>query len=181
MSWPWPSPVDHGGAQHLTPGIAMPDIALPATTGEGISPARIAGRAVLFCYPWTGRPGLSNPPDWDNIPGAHGSTPEVEGFRDLHTSFQKADVAVFGLSMQSPEDQQEFAQRLQLPFAIFSDAGGAFQQALALPVFETGGVRYLKRLTLVLRDGAIERVFYPVHPPDRHAHEALAYVSGGAT
>ena len=180
MNWPWPPPLDDGGAQHLSTGQAMPDIALRATTGERISPARIAGRAVLFCYPWTGRPGLSNPPDWDSIPGAHGSTPEVEGFRDVYDSLQEAGVAVFGLSMQTPEDQREFAGRMKLPFPILSDAGGAFRQALSLPVFETGGVMYLKRLTLVLRDGAIEHVFYPVHPPDRHAHKVLAYFSGSA-
>ena len=33
----------------------------------------------------------------------------------------------------------------------------------------------VKRLTLVLRDGAVEHCFYPVFPPDKHAEEVLAW------
>ena len=51
--------------------------------------AKLAGMAIVYCYPWTGRPGLPNPPDWDDIPGAHGSTPQAEGFRDLYAGFQQ--------------------------------------------------------------------------------------------
>jgi peroxiredoxin len=35
----------------------------------------------------------------------------------------------------------------------------------------------LKRLTLVVRDGRIEKVFYPVFPPDRNAEEVLDWLS----
>ena len=70
-------------------------------------------------------------------------------------------AAVFGLSTQSTAYQGEMAARLGLPFEIVSDEAFALQQALALPTFETGGVRYLKRLTLAVRDGRIERVYYP--------------------
>jgi len=34
----------------------------------------------------------------------------------------------------------------------------------------------LKRLTLILYDGRIEKVFYPVFPPDRHAEEVIAWL-----
>ena len=181
MSWPWPAPADDGGARHLVSGLALPDIALPSTGGRTASLARVPGRAVVFCYPWTGRPGLPNPPDWDAIPGAHGSTPEIEGFRNLYLGFEEMPTALFGLSLQAPEEQQEFAQRLGLPFDLLSDAAGAFRQALDLPVFVAGGKPYLKRLTLTLRDGLIEQVFYPVHPPDVHAREVLAAVTGSVT
>jgi peroxiredoxin len=81
---------------------------------------------------------------------------------------------VLGLSGQTTADQQEFAARVGLPFPLLSDASGALREALRLPVFETGGVTYLKRLTLVLRDGRIERTIYPVHPPHTHAGDLLA-------
>lgn len=181
MSWPWPAPADDGGARHLTRGLSLPDMAIPATSGRAVSLARVPGRAVVFCYPWTGRPGLPNPPDWDTIPGAHGSTPEVEGFRDLHLGFEEMPTVVFGLSMQTQDEQQELALRLELPFELLSDAEGALQRALDLPVFATGGKRYLKRLTLVLRDGRIEQVFYPVHPPHAHAREVLAAITATVT
>jgi peroxiredoxin len=36
----------------------------------------------------------------------------------------------------------------------------------------------MKRLTLVIRDGDIEHVFYPVFPPDAHAAEVLRSLGG---
>ena len=167
---------DDGAARHLKRGRRMPDIALPTTAGRRVSFAALPGRAVVYCYPWTGRPGLPNPPNWDDIPGAHGSTPQAEGFRNLHIGFQQADAAVFGLSTQPSDYQQELVKRLELPFELVSDAGFEFARALSLPTFETGGVTYLKRLTLCLNDGCIERVYYPVALPAAHAREVCAYL-----
>ena len=126
----------------------------------------------MAVYPWTGRPGHPNPPNWDDIPGAHGSTPELEGFRDRHAEFMQLGVHLFGLSRQTSGYQREMALRLRLPFLILSDAEGAFA-ALRLPGFVTGGETYLKRLTLVARDSVIESVFYPVRDPAGHAAEIL--------
>lgn len=172
--WPWPAPEDDGGAGHLKPGIRMPDIPLSATDGGRISLATLAGSWVVFIYPWTGRPGLANPPRWDDIPGAHGSTPEAEGFRDHHDAYRLMGIGVLGISGQETADQREFAARVRLPFPLLSDADGTLRNALDLPTFETGGVTYLRRLTLVLRDGGLERVVYPVHPPHTHAGDILA-------
>jgi peroxiredoxin len=165
---------DDGGARHLSAGRPLPDILLPSTRGAAVSPAGLAGAHVLYIYPWTGRPGLPNPPGWDDIPGAHGSTPQGEGFRDRHGDFVAAGVGVWGISGQDTLDQREFSDRLGLPFALLSDAGLALQRALALPVFETGGVRYLKRLTILARDGRVARVIYPVPDPAGHAATVLA-------
>lgn len=175
--WPYPAPRDDGGARHLTADTAMPDIALPATTGGEVSLARLDGATVVFAYPWTGRAGIPNPPGWDDIAGAHGSTPEAEGFRDHFDEYCRAGIAVFGLSLQSSDYQRELATRLALPYALLSDEACLLQRALALPVFATGGVTYLKRLTLVIRDGRLERVVYPVHPPHTHAWDLLTAVS----
>lgn len=172
--WPWPAPDDDGAARHLAAGFALPDVTLPATDGRTISVARLAGRWVIYIYPWTGRPGLPNPPRWDDIKGAHGSTPEAEGFRDCYKAYRAAGFDVLGMSGQETADQQEFAARLSLPFPLLSDAGGTLRRVLRLPTFETGGITYLKRLTLVLRDGTIERSIYPVHPPHTHASDLLA-------
>lgn len=175
--WLYPAPTDDGGAEHLSPGLALPRVTLPSTFGHAIDLTQRPGRAVLFVYPWTGRPGLSNPPDWDHIAGAHGSTPEAEGFRDLYPVFRALGVEVIGLSGQDTAHQKELSGRLGLPFGILSDARFAFADALRLPRFSTGGENYLKRLTLLVKDGAIERVFYPVHPPDTHAADVLRTVT----
>jgi peroxiredoxin len=176
MSAPPPAPSDDGGARHLQRGRRMPDIELPTTAGTSVSFARLPGRVVVYCYPWTGRPDQPNPPGWDDIPGAHGSTPQAEGFRDLHAGFRQVETQVFGLSTQAVDYQRELVARLGLPFALVSDASFALARALALPTFATGGVTYLKRLTLALRDGRIEQVFYPVPLPAAHAREVCAWL-----
>jgi peroxiredoxin len=176
--WPYPAPENDGGARHLVPGLKLPDIPLPSTAGGTRSLARLVGRWIVFIYPWTGRPGLPNPPHWDDIKGAHGSTPEAEGFRDTYERLRAAGVDVLGLSGQQAADQQEFAARMRLPFAILSDNAGTLRHALRLPTFETGGIVYLKRLTLIVYDGQVERAVYPVYPPHAHARELLAAITG---
>jgi len=169
----FPVPEDDGAAKHLIAGTRLPDVALVATRGASVNLARYQERAVVFVYPMTGAPGIANPPDWDTIPGAHGSTPEAEGFRDTHAEFELLGYDVFGVSAQSPDYQRAFAARSGIPYLLLSDAGFAFADALGLPRFDTCGVSYLKRLTMIVRNGVIYRVIYPVHPPGSHARELL--------
>jgi peroxiredoxin len=164
-----------GAPDHLKPGTAFPWIRLPATTGADICLAEVPGRSVLIIYPWTGRPGHPNPPNWDDIPGAHGSTPELEGFRNLSRDFAALDVGLFGLSNQATDWQREMAERLALPFPILSDAEGRMAATLALPSFATGDESYLKRLTLIVSSGTIEQLFHPVPDPAAHARDVLRW------
>ena len=168
-------PFENDAADHFKPGSVLPAVSLRTTGGTGIDLAALTGRSVVIVYPWTGRPGHPNPPDWDQIPGAHGSTPELEGFRDRHADFMRLGVRLFGLSRQTTDYQQELAARLALTFPILSDAGGDFAAALRLPSFATGGETYLQRLTLVIENGRIETVFHPVPDPAQHAAELLLW------
>ena len=177
IGWPWPAPVDDGGAAHLIAGHAVPDIELPTTSGRLVSLARLQGRTLLFAYTWTGREGVADPPGWDHIAGAHGSTPEVQAFRNLYSAFVGLDTAVLGLSTQTTAWQSELVDRLALPFELVSDEGLAFARALALPTFAIGDQHYLKRLTLIIENGRIDTVFYPVHPPDVHPRDVLAWLT----
>lgn len=176
-SAPGPAPCDDGGAAHLKPGALMPDLLLPSTVGDAVNLRTHRGASILYVYPWTGRPGLADPPGWDDIPGAHGSTPETIGFRDRYLKFRALGFEVFGLSTQSGEHQRELCARLDVPFPVLSDAAFAFQAALKLPIFEAGGVPYMKRLTMVVADGRLRHVFYPVYPPEAHAEEVLAWLA----
>lgn len=170
---PWLQPVDDGCAKHLIAGTRLPDVALPASRGADVNLARYQERAVVFVYPMTGTPGVENPPGWDVIPGAHGSTPEAEGFRDAHAEFELLGYEVFGVSGQSSAEQQAFSARAGIPYLLLSDETLAFADALKLPRFETGGITYLKRLTMIVRNGTIYRVVYPVRPVATHARELL--------
>jgi peroxiredoxin len=172
-------PVDDGGAAHLVPGTLLPDIALPSTRSGEVNLGTLPGAAIIYVYPWTGRPGLADPQGWDDIAGAHGSTPETAGFRDAYVAFQALGIEVFGLSTQDTEHQLELSARLGVPFPLLSDAAFRVQKALRLPTFEAGRTPYLRRLTLYVRDGRIGHVCYPVHPPETHASEVLAWLAAG--
>ena len=172
-----PVPQDDGAAAHLQQS-KVPDIALPSTDGRHVSLATIRDtRIVVYAYPRTGRPGEAPlVGDWDLIPGARGCTPETCGFRDHHAELKAAGAEVFGLSTQDTAYQRELVDRLHLPFAILSDAGLELTGAWRLPTFEAGAETLLKRLTLVIRHGRVEHVWYPVFPPDRHAEEVLGWL-----
>ncbi len=174
-----PIPVDDGAADHL-PGTEVPSAPLRATGGGTVDlAARSRGSTlVVFAYPRTGRPGVDPPSGWDQIPGARGCTPEACSFRDLAADFAGAGAEVFGLSTQDPGYQAEAAERLGLPYSLLSDEGLALASAMRLPTFEVDGTTLLRRLTMVLRGGRVDRVLYPVFPPDRAAADALAALKG---
>ena len=170
-----PVPTDDGAADHLQ-GMRLPPVALASTAGETVDLSALPGRTVVYCYPMTGRPGGDLPPGWDEIPGARGCTPQSCSFRDHHVELQALGARVFGLSTQDTEYQSEAAGRLRLPFALLSDAELAFAGALSLPTFEVEGTVLLKRLTLVIEGGRIEKVFYPVFPPDKSAAQVVEWL-----
>jgi peroxiredoxin len=172
-----PVPEDDGAADHLR-GLRMPDFVLTATNGADVNLANLEGTTIAYIYPMTGVPGVPLPEGWDLIPGARGCTPESCGFRDHFAELQAAGASgVFGLSSQTTDYQREVADRLNLPFALLSDPGLELAEALRLPTFEVDGMRLYKRITLVVRDGAIEHVFYPVFPTDTHAAAVLAWLA----
>jgi peroxiredoxin len=171
-----PVPEDDGAAAHLS-GTDLPDIALPATDGGNIGLAALSGRTVIYAYPRTGQPGRPSLAGWDAIPGARGCTPQSCSFRDHFTELKDLGAtAVFGLSTQDSAYQREARDRLQLPFELLSDEDLTLSKAISLPLFEAGGMTLMKRLALIVRDGRIEHVFYPVFPPGRNAADVIEWL-----
>lgn len=179
-----PVPTDDGACDHLR-GLRLPPIALPATDGPPVDLSRLTN-AVVFCYPRTGLPQFPAGDGWDAIPGARGCTPQSCAFRDLHGEFVALGVRVLALSTQTTAYQQEFAQREHIPFPILSDADLRLTNALRLPTFEFdvgplgggGPGTLLRRMAWHVRGGVIERVWYPVFPPNRNAQEVLGALRG---
>ncbi len=174
-----PVPQDDGAADHLA-GMELPSIPLSSTSGDTVDLSSLAGLTVVFCYPMTGGPDGSVPAGWDEIPGARGCTPQACSFRDHHGELASLAARVYGASTQDTDYQREAAERLHLPYDLLSDGALAFAGALGLPTFEADGMVLLKRLTMVLRDGRVEKVFYPVFPPDRSADEVIEWLSARA-
>lgn len=171
-----PAPEDDRAARHL-PGMAMASVSLPATDGSTVDVSSLKGRVVIYAYPRMGRPGESNPDGWDLIPGARGCTTQTCSFRDHFAELKSLGVRyLFGLSTQDTAWQQEAAERLHLPFPTLSDEFLELATAMRFPTFETAGMTLLKRMTLVIQDGIIEQVFYPVFPPDQNATAVTAWL-----
>ena len=172
-----PKPTDDGAASHLV-GTHLPSISLSATDGTPVDLSKLAGWVVVYAYPRTGIPGIENPAGWDSIPGARGCTPQSCAFRDRFAELKTLGVnRLFGISTQDTAYQREAANRLHLPFPILSDEQLAITGALRLPTFQASGMTLLKRLTLAIKDGKIEHVFYPVFPPDRNASDVIAWLT----
>jgi peroxiredoxin len=174
-----PRPVDDGAASHLD-GMTLPKILLPATNGTTVNLAGIQGRVVIYIYPMTGRPGVPLPDGWDGIPGARGCTLQSCAFRDHYSELKSLKTSVLGLSAQTTDYQTEARDRLHLPFELLSDSELRLKQALGLPTFKVAGMELYKRLTLIAENGRIQKVFYPVFPPDRNADDVLAWLRQNA-
>lgn len=170
-----PRPIDDGAANHLL-GATLPRTALPSTDGSVVDLAGLKGRSVIYVYPMTGRPDVALPLGWDEIPGARGCTPQSCAFRDHQPAFEALATRVYGLSTQATDYQREARDRLHLPFELLSDAALQLQAKLQLPTFEVDAMKLYKRITLIVRDAVVEKVFYPVFPPDRNADEVLAWL-----
>ena len=170
-----PRPVDDGACDHLT-GMYLPDITLASTQGGEVNLSLLSGLTVIYIYPMTGRPGVSLPDGWDQIPGARGCTPQACAFRDHSVELNELNTRVFGLSTQSEAYQCEVAERLHLPFALLSDASLFFATKLSLPTIAVEGQTLLKRITLVCDGREIVQVFYPVFPPDASANQVVNWL-----
>lgn len=168
-----PAPVDDGMADHLK-GCSMPDLALPSTSGDEVYLNALKGWTVIYCYPMTGRPDTPLPDGWDDIPGARGCTPQSCSYRDHFRELSDCGVSeIYGISTQRTKYQKEAVNRLHLPFALLSDNNLKLAGALRLPTMMVNKVPLLKRMTLILRGPIIERVVYPVFPPDQDARHVL--------
>jgi peroxiredoxin len=160
-----PVPQDDGAADHLK-GKRLPNVKLAATNGQVIDFGDLPGTVVIYCYPMTGQPHVPLPDGWDQIPGARGCTPQSCSFRDHYQEIRALGADVIGLSVQNTDYQKEMAERLQLPFPVASDIYYEFQKALNLPTFQAAGMTLIKRLTLVVKNGVVGAVHYPIFPSD---------------
>jgi peroxiredoxin len=134
----------------------LPDFALRATNGAWINLAREAGRSVCFFYPYTGRPDHADPPGWDDIPGAHGSTPQALAFSKRCVQFQNLDVKIFGIGSQTLEWQADFVSRNALAYPLLSDAEMKLADHLGVERFKAGSHEFFKRTTFIINNGSVE-------------------------
>ena len=171
-----PIPEDDGSCKHLL-GQIIPNISLPNQDGNYLKLRRHDSfRIVLYCYPMTGNPQKSLPPNWNNIPGARGCTPQTCSFRDHYDDLIKYNAIPIGLSTQSVPKLKEMVIRLQVPYDVVSDIELRFSELMNFPIFKIKNIAYIKRLTLIVEKSIIIKVFYPIFPPDLHIYEVLDWL-----
>lgn len=172
-----PVPTDDGAADHLR-GREVADVTLVSSDGEEVNLAALVGTTVVYVYPMSSSDTALLPDNWDSIPGARGCTPQHCNMRDHYAEVRGLGAGLFGLATQPPAYLRSETERLHLPYPLLSDEHLAFTEAMRLPTLEVevAGTKVLKRTTLLLRDGVIAEVFYPVFPPDRASEQVLAWL-----
>ena len=142
----------------VQPGQAAPDFSLPAHNGATVSLKDLRGRKVLlWFFPEADTPGC---------------TVEGLGFRDHREYFEDANIAVIGVSFNTPEENAAFAKKHGFEFPLLSDSGHAM--AIAYGACEDPKARYAERISFLIDEsGQIARVYDSVNPRD-HAAQVLA-------
>ena len=159
-------------------GKAVPAVSLISSEGIRVDLSALKGVTVIACYPFTGRTGHDNPPGWDQIPRAHGSTPQLLSFSSSSREFDRLGAKIYGLSFQKCDWQVEFAQRNALHFPLLSDHEHRFASALKLPTLRAGDELYLARATLIIESGTIISFTYPIDDPAAQAAAVLDSLEG---
>ncbi|WP_126147705.1 peroxiredoxin [Synechococcus elongatus] len=139
-------------------GDVAPDFSLPAQDGTTVSLSDFRGQkpVVLYFYPK------------DDTPGC---TIEACSFRDSYTAFQEAGAVVLGVSSDSIDSHQRFAQKYNLPFQLLSDAGDRLRQTYGVPktLFVIPG-----RVTYVIdKEGKVRHIFDSLLNAQAHIQESL--------
>ena len=147
-------------------GKPAPQFKLPSSTGKDIALADFKGKktVVLYFYPKADTPGC---------------TTEACGFRDALADYDKANMAVLGIS---PDDQKavtKFAEKFHLNFPLLADADHAIAEKYGVWAEKSMyGRKYMgaNRVTFVIgKDGKIKHIFEKVKPAG-HDQEVLAWM-----
>ena len=144
-------------------GDAAPDFTLQSQKGESVSLSSFKGQkpVVLYFYPK------------DDTPGC---TTESCTFRDSYQDFQELGAEVIGISSDSPDSHQKFANKYSLPFTLVSDAGSKVRQAYGVPA--TLGLLPGRVTYVIDQAGTVRHIFNSQFNPKKHVDEALTVLKG---
>jgi peroxiredoxin Q/BCP len=147
---------------------AAPDFTLPAVGGDDVVKngqvhlAELQGKTVvLYFYPK------------DDTPGC---TAEACSFRDINREMQKRGVVVLGVSADSVESHQQFADKYGLPYPLLADTGTIVSQLYGVWKEKNyAGKTYMginRETFLIDKDGIVRKVWPKVNAA-KHAQEVL--------
>ncbi|MCB1657948.1 MAG: peroxiredoxin [Pseudomonadales bacterium] len=142
-------------------GTAAPQITLPDQTGKMRQLNDFKGKwLVLYFYPKN---------------HTSGCTEEAKRFKENFAQFQKQNIAVVGVSLDSVESHKKFAQDLQLPFTLLSDSQKTLSKALGV-LQGFGAFSFASRETFLIDPQGNIVYHYDDVNPQNHATQILADV-----
>ena len=115
------------------------------------------------------------PSEWNDIPGARGCTPQNITINEHIEDLQEYDVRICGISTQSINELIKLSLLRKLSQLLISDSSLKLQEKLQIPIFHVENKTMYKRLTLIVKNFKIVKVFYPIFPPDKHIFEILEW------
>jgi thioredoxin-dependent peroxiredoxin len=142
-------------------GDRAPDFSLPSQAGGQVSLGDFPGKnaVVLFFYPK------------DESPIC---TKEACSFRDAYEDFMQAGAVVIGVSSDSTESHQTFADRHRLPFILLADEDGSLRKAFGVP--RTLGILPGRVTYVIDKEGIVQLIFNSQISAAEHVAEALKMV-----
>ena len=133
-------------------------------------------RLVLYFYSMTGNPKKKLPKNWNEIPGASGCTLENCSFRDNYEKLIELNTLPIGISTQSIKDIKEMTLRLGIQFDILSDYQLELTNKLLLPTFSVDNKIYIKKITMIVENNLIKKIFYPINLLDKHVDDIIEWL-----
>ena len=142
----------------LKVGDRVPNFSLPSQTGTTVNISDLIGKKslVIYFYPK------------DDTPGC---TAESCAFRDSYEVFTDAGAEVIGISGDSPQSHQQFAQKYNLPFTLLSDTDNRVRKLFGVPstLFVLPG-----RVTYIIdKEGIVRHIFDSMLDFKAHVTESL--------
>ena len=174
-----PQPEDDGKAEHLL-GMVIPNTILPSTEGKIDLSKSNTQYLILYFFPMMVISEKNLPLGWNNIPGARGCTPQNITINEHIKDLQKYDVRICGISTQSIVELTKLSSLRKLSQSLISDSSLKCQENLQIPTFHTENMTMYKRLTLIVKDSKIVKVFYPIFPPDKHIFEIVEWLENNS-
>ena len=171
-----PQPYDDGLTNHLL-GCQISDIILPSTKNNFLDLSNIDKKfCILYFFPMMAMSKNDVPVGWNDIPGARGCTPQNISFSEHDDDLKKYDAMAVGISSQTINELKQLSSLRGLSNILISDTKLEFQKRLDVPTFSVEDKTMYKRLTLIIKNSKIIKVFYPIFPPDKHIFEILQWL-----
>jgi peroxiredoxin Q/BCP len=147
------------------PAKKVPDFSAPATGGAPFRLSDHKGKAVvLYFYPK------------DNTPGC---TKQACVFKEAYDGFKADDIAVIGISKDSSQSHQKFAEKYELPFILLSDPDlqviKAYDVWQEKKLYGKTSLGVVRSTYVIDENGVIIKVFEKAKP-DTNAYDILDFL-----